>query len=163
MDERVVGRIVLASTSPRRRKLLERAGYTFEVAAPAVDEETFPQTAETPAQHAEALALAKARSVASRYRRSIVISADTVVDFQGQIIGKPRDVREAETITRKLFSRPHRVITGLALIRLHDGREVVGSDVTTVYPREMTEAQIARHLAGGRWVGKAHPRNADMA
>jgi len=155
MDESATARIVLASTSPRRRDLLAQAGYTFEIVAPEVDESAFSPTAGTPAQHAEMLALAKARSVAPHHRDAIVIGADTLVDFDGWVIGKARDAEEAEAITRKLFSRPHKVITGLALVRLSDGREVVGSDVTVVVPRPMTDAQIATHIAGGSWAGKA--------
>ena len=78
-----------------------------------------------------------------------------IVDCDGEIIGKPADAEEAEAITRKLFSAPHKVITGLALVRLRDNTQVVRSDVTIVYPRKMTEEQIARHIAGGSWEGKA--------
>ena len=147
--------IILASASPRRRDLLAQASYTFEVVPSDVDESAFEGSTSSPRQHAEALALAKAQSVALRYPGSLVIGADTLVDCNGQIIGKPADATEAEQITRKLFCAPHRVITGLALVRLRDNTEVVRSEVTTVYPREMTDKQIAKHLAGGSWQGKA--------
>jgi septum formation protein len=77
------------------------------------------------------------------------------VDLHGEIIGKPADAAEAERITRRLFAEPHRVITGLALVRLCDRTEIVRSEVTIVYPRRLTEEQIAAHLAGGTWQGKA--------
>ena len=148
-------RMILASASPRRRELLAQAGYAFDVVPPGVDESAHLGGASGPRAHAEELALAKAASVASRYPDHLVIGADTVVDFNGEIIGKPRDAADAERITRKLFSRPHRVITGLALICLSEGTEIVRSDVTTVYPREMTEEQIAAHIAGRSWEDKA--------
>ena len=147
--------IILASASPRRRDLLAQAGYTFEVVPSDVDESAFEGSTSSPRQHAEALALAKARSVAPRYPDALVIGADTLVDCDGQIIGKPADAREAEQITRRLFSAPHKVITGLALIRLRDNTQVIRSDVTIVYPRNMTPEMIAKHIAGGSWQGKA--------
>ena len=155
MDESAVTRMVLASASPRRRDLLTRAGYAFDVVVPDVDESAFPIAEGGPARHAEILARAKAHRVAVSHPDRLVLGADTIADFDGEIIGKPVDVADAERITRKLFSRPHRVITGIALIRLREGLEVVRSDVTTVYPRKLTGDQIARHLDGGAWEGKA--------
>lgn len=155
MDMSATPPIVLASASPRRRDLLAHAGYVFEIVVPDIDESTFPVPHEGPARYTEILALAKARNVAARYPDRLVIGADTVADVEGEVIGKPADRADAERITRKLFSRPHRVITGLALVRLVDDVEIVRSDVTTVYPRVLTEEGIARHLASGTWEGKA--------
>lgn len=148
-------RMVLASASPRRKDLLARAGYAFDVVPSDVDESAFSDAGVDPARHAEVLALAKARSVATGYPDRLVIGADTLVNSDGEIIGKPVDAKDAECITRRLFSAPHEVITGLALIRLADGAEIVCSDVTTVYPRKLTDEQIAQHIAGGAWEGKA--------
>ncbi len=147
--------IVLASTSPRRRQLLTEAGYTLRAVPPRLDESTFPRTAESTRGYAEELALAKARSVAPDYPEALVLGADTLCDLDGEVIGKAVNARDAERITRSLFSRPHLVIAGLALIRLSDGLEIVRSDVTTVYPRKLTERQIAEHIAGGSWQGKS--------
>lgn len=148
-------RIVLASASPRRKGLLTQAGYAFDVVPSNVDEEAFSADGRSPVQYAEVLALAKARGVAAQHPNRIVLGADTIVDCEGEIIGKPADERDAERITRKLFSRPHEVITGLALVRLADGVEIVRSDVTTVYPRTLSDEQIAGHLVGRTWEGKA--------
>ncbi|MDI6448406.1 Maf family protein [Anaerobaca lacustris] len=148
-------RMILASASPRRRDLLTQAGYAFDVVPSDVDETAFSADGHNSARYAEVLALAKARSVAAQHPDRIVLGADTIVDCAGEIIGKPVDERDAERITRKLFSRPHEVITGLALVRLADGVEIVRSDVTTVYPRTLSDEQIAGHLAGRTWEGKA--------
>ena len=148
-------RMVLASASPRRRDLLTQAGYAFDVVPSDVDEQAFSLSECSPARYTEILALAKARHVATLYPDRIVLGADTIVYCQGEIIGKPVDERDAERITRKLFSRPHEVITGLALIRLAADVEIVRSDVTTVYPRMLSDEQIADHLAGRSWEGKA--------
>jgi septum formation protein len=147
--------IILASTSPRRRQLLTEAGYAFRAISPKLDESTFQRTAATTRGYAEELALAKARSVAPDFPEDLVVGADTICDLDGAVIGKAADAREAERITRKLFSRPHLVISGLALICLNRSIEIVQSDVTTVYPRKLTESQIAEHVANGGWKGKA--------
>ena len=147
--------IILASASPRRRRLLDEAGYTFTVVEPDVDESAFPTEGIAARQYAEALALAKARSVAPMYPDRLVIGADTIADFDGEIIGKPIDADDAQRITRKLFSAPHKVITGVAIIRLGDDTEIVESDSTTVYPKPMTAGQIAEHIKSGTWQDKA--------
>ena len=147
--------IILASASPRRRRLLDEAGYTFTVVEPDVDESAFPTEGIAARQYAEALALAKARSVAPIYADRLVIGADTIADFDGEIIGKPIDADDAQRITRKLFSAPHKVITGVAIVRICDHTELVESDSTTVYPKPMTAGQIAEHIKSGTWQDKA--------
>ena len=147
--------IILASSSPRRKQLLAEAGYKFTCVHPDIDESAFTTEGISPCEYAERLALAKAKSVAEKFPDSLVIGADTVADFGGEIIGKPADAKEAEEITRRLFSRPHKVITAVAIVRISDGTEIVESDSTTVYPKKLTENQIAEHIKGGSWRGKA--------
>ena len=148
-------RMVLASASPRRRQLLKQAGYQFTVFPAKINEADFACDRISPAEYAKRLALAKARQVAEKFPDSLVIGADTVVDFQGRIIGKPADEKQAERITRKLFSAPHKVITAVALVRLSEGLELVESDTTIVYPKKMSERQIAEHIKSGSWRDKA--------
>ena len=100
MDELVVTPMVLASASPRRKDLLTQAGYTFEVVLPDVDESAFPIAEGGPVRHAEVLALAKAQSVASRYPDRLVLGADTIADFDGEIIGK-KSFAESTTAIRE--------------------------------------------------------------
>ena len=146
---------ILASASPRRKLLLEKAGYRFTVQPSEVDEAAFEVVGIDSATLCRQLALAKANEVARRYPDRFVLGSDTVVDLDGEIIGKPADAAHAEAITRKLFSRPHKVITGLALVCIAKGIEIVEVDTTTVYPRKLTEAQIAEHIRKGDWQGKA--------
>ena len=155
MPEKHQAPIILASASPRRRQLLSEAGYEFTVVLPEVDESAFAVEKADPVEYAKRLALAKAKSVARKHPDSVVIGADTIVDFRGRIIGKAADAKEAEQITRKLFSAPHKVITGVAIVRLSDCTELVRSDSTTVYPKKMTADQIADHIKGGSWRDKA--------
>ena len=147
--------IILASRSPRRKELLSEAGYEFTTVWPDIDESAFDIEGISPYKYAERLALAKAKSVAEKHPQHLVLGADTVADFEGRIVGKPADAKEAEEITRMLFSRPHKVITAVAIVRIIDGIEIVESDSTTVYPKKLTESQIAEHIKGGSWRGKA--------
>jgi len=155
MTEQTNVPIILASSSPRRKQLLAEAGYNFTCVDPDVDESDFDTEGISPCEYAERLALAKAKSVAEKFPDCLVIGADTIADFEGEIIGKPADAKEADEITRRLFSRPHKVITAVAIVRIVDGTEIVKSDSTTVYPRKLTNKQIAEHIKGGSWRGKA--------
>jgi len=155
MSEQSQYSFILASVSPRRKQLLAEAGYKFTVVRPDINESAFPVEGIEACEYAERLALAKAKYVAQKYPDSLVIGADTVVDFEGQIIGKPTDAKQAEQITKKLFSRPHKVITGIAIVRLSDGIELSESDTTTVYPKRLTSEQIAEHVESESWRDKA--------
>jgi len=135
--------------------LLAKAGYKFKVAPADIDESAFTAEGIEPCVYAEKLALEKAKEVAGRFPNSLVIGADTVVDFGGQIIGKAADAKEAEDITRKLFSKPHKVITAVAIVRLRDDTQIVESEASTVYPKKLTDEQIAEHIKSKSWRGKA--------
>jgi septum formation protein len=147
--------IILASASPRRKQLLTEAGYKFTVAPAEIDESAFLSEHISPCEYAKRLALAKAKNVAAKFPDCLVIGADTVVDFNGQTIGKPADAKEAEQITRKLFGTPHKVITAVAIVRIADGIEIIESDTTIVYPKQMSAEQIAEHIKSGFWQDKA--------
>ena len=146
---------ILASASPRRKLLLEKAGCKFKVIPSTIDESTFPLENISSIEHTKILALAKAKNVAKQHPDILVMGADTVVDFNGRIIGKPKDAADAERITRLLFSAPHKVITAVALLRIKDDLEVIETEVTTVYPKKLTENQVAEHIKNGDWRGKA--------
>jgi septum formation protein len=147
--------VILASASQRRRELLAEAGYKFRVVPPEIDESAFIFEGVDACEYAERLALAKAKNVAGRFPDCLVIGADTVVDFQGEIVGKAADAKDAERITRKLFSAPHKVITGVAIVRMADGTEIVESETTTIYPKKLTDEQIAEHVKSKSWRDKA--------
>lgn len=155
MNEKGCVQFILASQSPRRQHLLAQAGYCFEMVPSGVDEAAFETAGMKSEQHTKILALAKAKDVANKFPDKMVLGADTVVDLDGEIIGKPDDAAHAEEITRKLFSRPHKVITGVAVVCVEKGIEIVEADTTVVYPRQLTAAQIAEHIRNGDWQGKA--------
>ena len=147
--------IILASASPRRKQLFAEAGYKFAVVVSQIDESIFSTENIISVEYSKQLAFAKADDVARNHPDSIVIGADTVVDFEGQIIGKPRDAKHAEEITRMLFSRSHKVITGIAIICKSRNLKIVEAETTIVYPRKLTDAQIAEHIKSGIWRDKA--------
>jgi septum formation protein len=134
---------------------MAEAGYRFDVIPSSIDEASLAPSGVGAAEYAMRLAAAKARDVAARVPHRLVLGADTVVDCEDRIIGKPRDAAEAEQIVRQLFSRPHKVVTGLAFVWQSEDLERVASETTIVVPRPMTEAQIAEHIAGCSWEGKA--------
>ena len=155
MHNKTSFQFILASKSPRRRELLKKAGYKFEVAEPLINEKDFVAGKISPCEYAKRLALAKAMSVAQKFQEKIVVGADTIVDFNGRIVGKAADEAQAEKIIRLLFNAPHRVITGLAIICKRKNLEIADSDTTIVYPRPMTNEQLAEHISSGVWRDKA--------
>ena len=155
MAEKKTSPLILASASPRRRQLLADAGYDFIIIPPEIDESAYLSDHLSPCRYAEQLALAKAKSIAEQHPDSLVIGADTIVDFQGKIIGKPLDAEDARRIVRMLFSSPHKVITGLAICRSQDNIEFVTHASTTIYPKPMTPKQIDEHIKSDSWKDKS--------
>lgn len=149
--------LVLASSSPRRRRLLRELGLCFRVIIPAVDER--PRRGESPATHVRRLALAKARAVSTVLPAGggarWVLGADTVVVLDGAILGKPRDARQAGRMLAGLAGRTHEVFTGIALVPTAGGRArsaVVRSQVTM---KPYDAAAIRRYVASGEPLDKA--------
>lgn len=146
---------ILASASPRRKELLKKAGFVFDVVVSNIDELKIPTRGLTPAQFACKAALAKAYDAAAKFPGKLIVAADTVADFDGETIGKAETPKQAEEITRKLFSRPHKVITAIAMVKKDTALELVEYDTTIVYPKKMSEKQIKEHIASGIWKDKA--------
>ncbi len=141
--------VVLASTSPRRRELLDLLGLTFDV-SPADLDETW-RNGEAPAAHAERLAREKA---AARARPgAVAIGADTIVVIDGAILGKPRDAAEAAAMLRRLSGREHEVFTAVAVA--YDGRAASGAARTLVRFRPLDDATIGAYVATGEPMDKA--------
>lgn len=157
-------RIYLASQSPRRRELLTQIGVRFDLllfrggsrADPEIDEGVLP--GETPEVYALRVATAKARHglslLAWRWLPPRpVLSADTTLDIDGTIIGKPRDNPEATAILKKLSGRTHRVLTAIALA--DRTRCETRLSVSAVRFRRLTAAEIQRYVASGEPRDKA--------
>ncbi|HEY2980811.1 MAG TPA: Maf family protein [Anaerolineales bacterium] len=137
--------LLLASNSPRRQQLLALGSWTFRVAAADVDESH--RTDESPQNYVIRLAEAKARA-ASRVARGeqIVIGADTTVVDGAQILGKPAGAAEAGRMLKQLRGHSHKVYTGLAALRLSDGKLVTDLCVTDVPMRTYTDEEIDAYV-----------------
>jgi septum formation protein len=148
--------LVLASSSPRRARILESLGVAFRVAVPDVDETVL--EGEEPAGAAERLARLKAGAVAARETLP-VLAADTLVVCEGRILGKPPSPAEAAAMLRLLGGRNHEVVTGVCLVK--DGVARSAVERTTVAFAPMTEAEIAWYVATGEPLDKAGAYHVD--
>ena len=144
--------MILASASPRRRELLERVGLALEVVPADVDET--PVAGEEPTAYARRVARAKAAAVASRAPGRWVLAADTVVELDGEILGKPGGPGEAAAMLGRLSGRSHRVVTAFAL-RAPSGDEVTRAVATEVAFRAAGSDEIASYVRTGEWRDKA--------
>ena len=136
--------IILASSSPYRRRLLERLQLPFRCESPGIDEAGLP--GETAADKARRLALEKAAAVASRYPGALVIGSDQVATDEGRIIGKPGNFHAAREQLRASSGRSLCFYTGLALVCRERGLEDVRTEPFRVYFRHLEESAIERYL-----------------
>jgi septum formation protein len=143
--------LLLASTSPQRKAILEQLHIPFDVVTPRYDEDTpvVGDAVEVVRRHA----CEKARSIAGGPDEGPVLGVDTAVVLQGLIFGKPEDAADAERMLEELSGKTHVVVSGLCL--LAPGWELVEHDETRVTFRELTPRELARHLAHGEWEGRA--------
>jgi septum formation protein len=147
-------KLILASSSPRRAEILRDAGLSFSVLSSAVDETPVP--GESPQQLVQRLADAKGELVAARaVGPAIIISADTVVVLDGQILGKPRSTEEASRMLKLLSGRTHSVITGVTLLRLPDMERLQFVETTLVHFNDLSGNEISRYLASDEPYDKA--------
>lgn len=143
--------IILASSSPRRRDLLDALGASFEVRAADVDET--PRPGEAPDAMVLRLARDKALRIAADRSEALVVAADTAVVLDGHLLGKPRDEEQNRDFLLRLAGRPHRVVTGHCL--RWEGREETAVVVTQVTLRRLGGAEIERFVARGAGLDKA--------
>lgn len=143
--------LLLASTSPQRRAILEQLHIPFEVAAPKYEEET-PEVGDA-LQIVREHARGKARSVADIAEDRPVVGVDTAVVLNGRIFGKPANASDAERMLEDLSGRTHVVVSGLCL--LTPGWEDVEDEATQVAFRELVPRELGTYVATGEWEGRA--------
>jgi septum formation protein len=143
--------LILASTSPQRKAILEQLGIPFDVVAPRYDEET-PERADA-VEVVRDHATAKAHSVADDAGDRPVLGVDTAVVLDGRIFGKPSGPAAAEQMLERLSGQAHLVVSGLCL--LTPAWEVVEHESTRVLFRDLTPRDLAAYVAGGEWEGRA--------
>jgi septum formation protein len=149
--------LVLASASPRREDLLRQAGYRFVVRPPGDVDERLVGHAPTPGAFVESLAYLKAAAAIEKHglADALVLGADTAVELDGRLLGKPADEADARRILALLAGSEHRVLTGLALVEAARGRRWLAHDTTVVRMRPMSPAEIAAYVSSGEALGKA--------
>ncbi|MHC3127065.1 septum formation inhibitor Maf [Brevundimonas sp. GN22] len=146
------GKLVLASSSPRRVELLAQIGIVPDQIDPADIDET-PLKAELPARLAQRLATSKAAVVAERHPDGVVLAADTVVAVGRRLLEKPADENEARRFLKLLSGRNHRVFTGIAVVS--NGRTSWRVVDTRVTFKTLSDSEIDAYVASGEWRGKA--------
>src|SRR5712692_2400089 len=146
-------KIILASSSPRRREILALLGVPFEVAAPEFDERA---SSYRPVKD-EVLdfALGKAESVAARNPESVVIGSDTMILLNGQKIGKPDGISDAKEILRLLSGKTHRIFTSVAILDGLGGPGLRIVEEVSVTMRDCSEKEIERYLSCNESLDKA--------
>ena len=143
--------LLLASTSPQRRAILEQLGIPFTVVAPDYEEHDPPEA--DPVELVKEHALGKARSVVDRADGRPVLGVDTAVVLGGRLYGKAKNAEEAAEMLDALGGKTHLVISGLAL--LTPGWELVDHVATRVSFRALTPRDVAAYVASGEWEGRA--------
>lgn len=151
-------KIILASSSPRRAEILRDAGIAFEIRATEIDE--MPVAGETPQAMVARLAETKARAAAAQAggndaHECIIVGADTTVELDGEILGKPRDAAHAREMIATLAGRTHHVLTGIFLLRLRDGATRAAVETSAVTFAALAEKEIDACVASGEPLGKA--------
>ena len=141
--------LILASGSPRRRELLGRMGYEFQICSPDVDEHVSGHARDI----VRTLAVRKARAAAERFDRGVIIASDTLVSLDGAPLGKPADAADAKRMLRALSGRSHMVYTAVAVAQ--NGHTDLRTVSTEVFFRPMCDAEIDRYVATGEPMDKA--------
>ena len=145
-------RLLLASTSPRRKELLSLLGIPFEVIDPSYLEHA---TAEKPVVQALHHADGKAAAVSTRHPDMLVLASDTLIELDGVGLGKPGSIKEARAMLQRLRGRDHVVHTAVALRRAYDGLSQNGIESVRVRMRFVGDADLEQYLRSGEWIDKA--------
>lgn len=150
-------KFVLASASPRRKELLNVMGLDFDIVVSNADEDSVSKDIPTEL-YVQELALLKAGAAAKkvlRNKNAVVISADTIVTLDGEILGKPEDDEAAYKMLKILSGRAHDVYTGYCVMRIADGKTVCASVRTSVHFKELDDEKINAYINSGEPMDKA--------
>jgi septum formation protein len=145
--------IILASKSPRRRKLLKQIGLKFKSFSVDLHEEIL--DGEHPIQTVKRLSLHKMEEAAKKVKDGILITADTIVVLDKEIIGKPKNEKDAFKILSKLSGRTHDVYTGFAILNMRTEQKIVSYAKTKVTFRKLTKTEILDYIKTGSPMDKA--------
>src|ERR1044072_2285248 len=152
MNNHLREKLILASSSPRRRELLDAVGWPYETIVAGIDESLLPN--EAPADYVQRLARSKAEAVAARLQSGLVLGADTTVVVDDEILGQPVDDDDERRMLNLLKGKWHEVLTGVAVVRV-GGETTVAYETTRVRFAEMSAREIDWYIASGEPFGKA--------
>ncbi len=145
-------KIILASSSPRRKMLLEQIGIPFEIVVSEVEENI--SLTDSPYENVKALAIQKAQKVSEQIDfDAVIIGADTMVYFNGELLGKPQNDIDALNMLKKLQSNKHRVYTGVCVIK--DNKQYTLTDYTDVYMRKISDEELIGFISTREYYDKA--------
>ena len=145
--------LYLASKSPRRRKLLKQLGLSFKSFSVEMDEEVHPK--EKPSKTVLRLAKEKLKLAKHRIKNGIIITADTIVVIDNQIIGKPKNKKDAFRILKLLSNKTHFVYTGYSIYNSINRKNISNYEKTKVTFRKLTDGEIIEYIKGGSPMDKA--------
>lgn len=149
-------RLILASSSPRRKELMTNAGYDYDIVAPSETAECGICSRESTPELVARLAFQKAADVAQKIDSdAIIIACDTVADIMGRILGKPEDRKHALEMLHLLSGRRHSVYSGLCVMRVPGGALEVKVCKSELEMMPLSEHQINEYLDSDAWVGKS--------
>ena len=146
-------KIILASTSPRRKEILGLLGLPFEVVSPLYEEETLEEL--SPYEEVVRFSKEKAKSIGHKYPDALIIGSDTLIEFQGRKIGKPKGPKDAQEILKSLRGSSHDILTGVALYHTHDKSFVTNVEIVPVKMRSYSDKEIEEYVASGEPMEKA--------
>lgn len=144
--------MILASKSPRRKEILEDFGFDIKIITEEVEEAS---NEENPILWAQEIALKKGKIIADKHKEQWVVSADTVVIYENEFLGKPKNDKEAKAVLERLSGNSHQVITAVALINKSKNLEIVFSDLTKVYFKKLKTEEIDWYVASKEPMDKA--------
>ncbi|OGZ67869.1 MAG: septum formation protein Maf [Candidatus Staskawiczbacteria bacterium RIFCSPHIGHO2_02_FULL_34_9] len=146
-------KIILASTSPRRKEILAKTGLVFEIQASDYHEDMTLKM--SPEKLVEYLSKGKAEAVALKNSNAIVIAADTFVAYKNKKLGKPKDKREAKKMLTMLSGKQNNIISGVTIIDTHSGKSLSFHEITKVFMKKMSADEIENYIATGEPLDKA--------
>jgi septum formation protein len=140
----VRAKLLLASNSPRRRELLLEAGFNFDVFASEIAERS---DVDLTLRELTTLNAIRKGTAAARLRaKNVVLAADTLVSIDNEVLGKPKDKREAVAMLQRLSGRPHEVCTSVFICELARSKSVTFSEISRVYFQPLTREKIGRYF-----------------
>lgn len=144
--------MILASKSPRRKEILESIGFNLNIKSEEIDEVS---SKDEVIDKIKDIAFQKVEAVAKKFPNEYVVGADTIVELDGKIIGKPKNEKEAFQILKSLSGKSHNVVTAYSFININKGIEIVDYSITKVYFKELSEELIKWYIESKEPMDKA--------